>query len=363
MNEAILKALSVPGMVSDADIANILTKTPKVAHLISDLCIGAGGVAAPSLRIGGVDVINENNLGCIALSSPNGAPVMFVRQYMDGDIPMFYVEALHINLLERGKNRNAVESARIPYIVKRVRPHIEKLNANSDSRTKSMFNSLVSQITDNIRSNVVRNPDMQVSAAMLYDILNAVREGLPVDMVNIDMLRDKAHTVLDSRSAAMKRFKDEYVNRKWWMISNHADYGFSVHTVSVHLSIDVTAAINGAIPSHMIEKYATMEHKGWFKSLEQMAAEAPDLHSELYVQMVLTKQTHEATRTTSQYDRPDKYNKRSMFNDDAGTYRYPDHHLLLPHGDFYDAASAMSSWTYSQCHAKTASYCLLERVV
>lgn len=363
MNHAILKALSVPGMVSDADIANVLTHTPKVAHLISDLCIGAGGVAAPALRIGGVDVINENNLGCIALSSPNGFPVMYVRQYMDDSTPMFYVESLHVNLLERGKNRNAIESARIPYIVKRVRPSIDKMNANSDSRTKSMFNSLAGQIMDNVRSNVVRNPDMQVNAAMLYDILNAVREGLPLDTGNVDILRDKAHAVLGSRSAAVKRVKDEYINRKWWMISNHGDYGFSVHTVSPHLSLDVTAVINGSLPSHALERYATLEHKGWFKSLEQMAADAPDLHSELYVQMVLTKQTHEATRTSSQYGRPARYNKHSMFNADAGTYNSPDHHLLLPNGDFYDADSAMSSWTYSQCHAKTASYCLLERVV
>lgn len=363
MNYAILKALSIPGMVSDADIATVLTHTPKVAHLISDLCIGAGGVAAPLMRIGGVDVVNENGLGCIVLSAPNGTPVMFVRQFMDESTPIYHVEALHVNLLERGKNRGSIESARIPYIVKRVRSSIEKMNNGLDDRTGSMFNSLVGQITDNVRSNVVRNRNMEVDAVMLYDILNAMREGLPVDTANVDMLRDRANTVLSSRSTAMKRLKDEYINRKWWMISNHGDYGFSVHTASPHQSLDPAAVISGHIASHNMSKHATIEHVGWFKSLEQMAADAPDLHSELYVQMVLSKQTHEATHPTSQYSRPTRYNKHSMFNADASAYNSPDHHLLLPNGDFYDTHSAMASWTYSACNAKTGSYCLLERVV
>jgi hypothetical protein len=364
MNEAILKALSVPGMVSDSDIGNVLTKTPKLAHLVSDLCIGVGGVATPSLRVGGVDVVNENNLGCIALSSPDGAPVMLVRHYMDGDIPMFYAEALHVNLLERGKNRNAVESARIPYIVKRVRSSIDKMNANSNSRTKSMLNSLVGQITDSVRSNVKHTASIQVEAAPLYDILNALREGLPIDMTNVDVLREQAHVVLNSRRAAIRRFKDEYVARKWWMITNHGDYGFSVNVVTPRPSIDVTAVINGSVSSHTMSQYVDIEHKGWFKSLEQMAVDAPDLHSELYVQMVLTKQTHEATRAVSQYTRGNTYFKHSLFDKDTTlTLNAPTHMRMLPHGDFYDAASAMSSWTYSACHAKTASYCLMERVV
>lgn len=359
MNVNILKALTMPNMVSDAELSVL---TPRMASLVGDLCMGSD-LSNPIMRIGGINVADDDGDGCVALTNPaDGNPVLYVRSYMDGTDVMYGVQAMHTHLLERGGNRHTVESKRIPYIVNKVRSRIGAVLKMS-GRGPSMFNSAVNQIVSHYQKDYVSSSTMTVEASLLFGILESIQQNLPINTQMVADLSEKAGKVMNSRSIAAKQLEENFVKRKWWFVTNHNDYGFMLQTVEAEPSLRAADILSGRVSNLNVHSMMKFDTLGWFKSLDHMQRLNPDLYTEFYTQLVFTKQIYESNPVPHDgYMTDVPHNFRSMSGENVVRHS-PLHHLMLPRSDFYHEGAALASWVYSNCNAKTASYALLERVV
>jgi hypothetical protein len=374
MNVNILKALSVPGLIPDAKIAQLVSFQPRLANLISDLCIGANGLSAPVLRLGGIDLRGENsNSGVVVLSTPSGNPLANVYQVGDppfGNDPATWgVESYYTHLLERGQNRNSIESVRIPYVVNKVRAKIPTLVAAADKRNVDMFCSVVDQMLGSLRSGLNTTTDVTLKVKEVYAVMQSILDGTLVDTTLVQHMHKTCAKIIDSKQHVFDRVKNEFVLRKFWHVTAHGDYGFNVKKVYVTPTTDTVDHVTEKVAANsfgtrdFIRNRMTIEDKGFFKSFAHMATVAPDLHAALYVQMVLTKQTNMATTTgRHMYTSWPVSTASSMFGGGEMLTGAPDYLELMPNGDAYDANAACASWTYSQTNTKTSAHALFECV-
>ena len=351
MNLNVLKALSVPGLVSDSAIMDLLHYNPQAARIVSDLCIGSGGIAAPELRLGGVDVIGtESHKGAVVLATPDGFPVCEVKATS--------VTSYYTHLLSRGGERETIESSRPSYIVNRVREKIGRMRSAAGEKQRSMYVSSVGQIADYFRSRGNQSQTMSVTAQTIYDLTNSILNGLPVDTGAMQTLHVQAQSLISSKSEMLRGLQEELLDRKWWFVANHGDYGFAVYKPTFPSTLTAKVLVDSMGRGEL--QQSQMNPIGWFKSLAHMQQVCPDEYNNFYVQLVMTKQVIGSMgRDVYKWSAPIK--RESMFGrlDVSADY---DLRPFCPSGDFFIPEAALSSWSYSETNAKTGTYFMMECV-
>lgn len=363
MNVSIIKALSLPGFVTDAEIQQLCTVEPVIGAVASEVCVGAEGLSKPLMRIAGIDQ-SVDGMNGVVLSTPDGRPVAVVhRKYHEQGNPVAF-HALHSYIRERGSARHEVTSTRPSYVIKKVRERLNAILDAKSSRHSNMYGSTIGQVLQSLFNSNVTNQTVEVKADKLMSLLDAIKSGSMgvVGTAVFDDLYAKCDAVTKARSLSRQRAKDEIVDRKWWYVVNHGDYGFALYKTHIMNPTVTPDVVLGWSNGGTVAAHTVMEHQGWFKSLDHMQQAAPELYQEFYVQLVMTKQMTQSLRSTNPYVyQPIIESHVSMFGGTVAEKPSP-LQALLPNGDFYYPESGLASWTYTARDAKTGSYTLLERI-
>ena len=361
MNLTIIKSLSLPGFVTDAEALDLCSREPHMAAFVSEVCVGAEGLSKPLMRISGINQAVDGVPG-VVLSTSEGRPVALVyRKKTEEGMPLAF-HALHCYIRDRGNSRHEIASTRASYVVKKVRERLGAITNAKSGRDESMFASTFSQVLSSIQSTNI-SQKVEVRADKLLTLLNAIKTGGAgiIGTSDFDSLYAQCDTISKSRAVSLARAKEEVIDRKWWFVVNHGDYGFAVYKTQMNTGVSPEAAANWGNGTPAIAN-STMELQGWFKSLNHMQQIAPDLYQEFYVQLVMTKQMVQALRPVDPYPAQVMVRQNCMFDGSIIDKPTSDVCSLLPMGDFYFAEAAVASWTYSNRDAKTGSYTMLERI-
>lgn len=329
---SILARLSLPGFVSTADVEALTSTDPQVAQLVADLCIGSGSLAVPNYYIGSTATRGRSSVSpSVILTDATGFPLLSVKRCgtQRNGLQGYSVSTIRdLRLKQRGSNQETLVSTKPTYLVQQIAKFSIAIGSQwRDNPTLveavHAFTLGASKIQDQARVGGNYVTDINV----LNEITNFVLGNIPALSANArhhaDIYARETGNTIAAKQNVKQKFHDAFVGKNFFICAAFADYGIAVSEASI-----ANASTNISLDRFVgaAHQFITTTPFRMFRSFAHMQSVAPELHSEVFLQMAMNKQAIVG-------DKPDTTfiaNSNGFNGTDV-----PDYMNLMPYRDGY----------------------------